>query len=299
MKKLYTCVLMCCVTMNSVCMTPIELTDDLCEVMHHIGHKEAKDCHYAYVKRLLQSGAHPNGEGCPLLDVVSMENGGRFVDLLIEYGADPSKAMLQATKPEAVLLLMQLGANINAVDQNGETLLMRLCNEEKDDWRMLVWVLNHGADPNSGPSKISGDYAIHMVLVWDHQKMDNLNKLIALLQNGVHLDVRDDQGETPLDVARRFLAEEAGHSCRFARAQLELLKALSEHKLDPHQVYTVAEYEFMGISRKSAQLIQAATEKVNAADLQCAQDDFEFEYGKQNVVTFIFDREIGMISKTR
>jgi len=96
---------------------------------------------------LLRVGAGPNetGESDSILNAMS-HNDDAMVKLLMRYGANPSKSLVQTTDPDYARALLKLGANPNArVGRNGETVLMEMCIVGAADTAQLL--LNNGANP--------------------------------------------------------------------------------------------------------------------------------------------------------
>lgn len=96
---------------------------------------------------------------------------------------------------------------------------------------------------------------------------NNLSHIIALLQRGACLNVAEFVRRSPLVLAV-ILHDSAitPEENLYSRAQLDLLAAVSARLLDPHTLYSVDQYNAMGISSESAQLIQSATQSVNSVN---------------------------------
>ena len=169
--------------------------------------------------------------------------------------------------------------------------------------------LLNGADPNSYKECDDGSprcFALHKAL-----SCCNLAAVIALLQFGARLGVEgaDEYKKSPLDFALdlfncfsnllSFFEPSLHDQAKCAKAQYELLKAFSQHKLASHHVYKTYEYEAMGISYESTELIQAVTKEVNETVIQCAFDDFKYEHRGQSIEQFLRNRELGVAGKCR
>ena len=255
------------------------------------------------VKEALALGDDPNGtsENRPLCHAVGLVGCAQAVKLLLAYGADPDlvssmgKPLECVVDFEAAQLLIRAGANVKNLESG--VLAASLCdNDDPSNLRSLVWILDHGVDPNIGGCFDSVNFnigfAIHFALL-----KRSLEKVIALVQYGARLDV--GAGEL-LAFAENIFAEDLGEDfgpLLYAYAQYEFLKAFGEHKLKPGKVYEIEEYKAMGISAVSAGLIRAATEEVNKIALQCALEDLQYNYGEQSIVRFLKDRELGILGK--
>lgn len=272
---------------------------------------------YANIKRILDQGVDPNAfltlDGSTMLERAICCRG-HFVKLLLAYGADPKQRgsdgflpIERACDMKTMQALVRAGARIM---QDARCLCLRTDGFHGADLRTKVWALRNGANPNivcRDPGCPGGhSYPIHELV-----KIGDLAGIIALVCYGADFAISNGWQETPVVLAQyrlesampsieyegigfySFGYEQQGR--KFIRAIYELLKTLGEYKLNPHIVYTIDEYRAMGISQESAQLIQAATQQVDDEIVWCVQDDFE--YGKQNMVQFVLDREIGKVNK--
>jgi len=284
------------------------------------------DLIYYTTKYYLDCGADPNRiirkewGVFPLTWAVEIRNGYKTVALLLAYGADPNKEghnphfgapIADAADLEITKLLVRAGASLNATDPwSGTTLLMKFCGFPQiynfDNFCNLdavVWLLSHGADPNIGSRIDYGDglvFAINLAI-----SHGSLFYVIALLQIGARLDIGIYQQQHPIECAYRLWQngskrpESGDYETRrgprdpIAQAQYEFLIAINNHKLDPHIIYKISEYEAMGISHDSAELIQKATQEVNEAFAQCRLDDWQFEHQGQSLSKLILKRELG------
>lgn len=155
----------------------------------------------------------------------------------------------------------------------------------------IIRLLNKGANPNEGVEGWGGHW--HFPLIESMFRKD-LAITIVLLRYGALLDADHGDCFVLAQAALPFLRRN-----RLSYAQYELFKACSEHKLDPNHVYTIDECRAMGISSVSAKLIQEATQKVNDEVVGCAQDDFAYQTGGQNITKFVFDRAIGLSKRSK
>ena len=266
------------------------------------------------VTEVLNLGADPNGrfECRPLSQAVGFVGGDKVVKLLLAYGADPrldssvGVPITWAVEPEIARLLVHAGADINAQNSvNICTLVGNLCLPSwpacPENLVLLLWALNHGGNPNIGPEPDCVDdtkaFPIHFALI---SRLPE--RVIALLQHKVDLGVRTGVLKKPLDLARDLYdLDWESHSDlqQQSKVQHELLRAFIQHKLDPNHVYEIYEYEAMGISHESAEIIQEATEEVNEFGAKWALDDFKYGYHDRSIPTFIRDRESGLVGRPK
>lgn len=234
----------------------------------------------ARLEVVLDMGADPESDELALVNAARSPNNGKgLVNLLLAYGADPHQknAITQARSIGALRIFLQLGVDINMA--SGQTLLSALCDDDFDgDLMVLSWALLHHANPNILPQNApdSWEYkpaALYKALCWR-----NVSKVIALLQYGAQLDIADERYGMPLKFAQKLSMNlkdsEIGRLAR--QAQYELLEAISEKGLTPHNL-TEEECKAKGITEESARLIAAAAQRVDDAFSQCEEEDEAYE----------------------
>lgn len=107
-----------------------------------------------------------NKDGYSLLTLSLSENLLKLTKFLLEHGADPNLEDEREAFPlfytfsfEAVELLVKYGANVNVENWTGETFLFRsvkldiLNNSYKTNGKLIEFLLEHGADPNTQDKK--------------------------------------------------------------------------------------------------------------------------------------------------
>lgn len=161
----------------------------------------------AEARLLVERGADPNRAAAKLnpLLVAMEKNMPRLALLLIEKGADPKLRYQDRYDPlyaaanqgelEIVKALLAKGAqpNVAESEQGWTPLLTAVARNNQEMVRLL---LEKGADPNF--TKLKGGYApLHMAT---HRGNAEVVKL--LLARGARLDLKMDNGQTALDVAR-------------------------------------------------------------------------------------------------
>jgi len=93
---------------------------------------------------------------------------------------------------EYVKNLIEQGADINAVDKNGQTALMRAASAGND--QMVAILITNGADIGLQDSK--GNTALHYAAANDHASTTKM-----LINNGAIINVTNRKGQTPLELA--------------------------------------------------------------------------------------------------
>ena len=122
-----------------------------------------KDGDFVVVRLFLEAGKDPNAlqyksrgtivRGTPLLNAMNQP---KIVKLLLEYGANLHKFslinMARKGSPESIQLLIQAGADVNHLDDDGNTALMWAvyAGEDIESVRLL---LAAGADPKARTKK--------------------------------------------------------------------------------------------------------------------------------------------------
>lgn len=172
------------------------------------------------IDNLLKAGADANGDG-PSPLALSVSTGlcrGMASEALLRHGADPDgrnqhgrPALLLAVAQGCqglVARLLEAGADINAVDNAGNSVLTEAINSGQ--LRLARLLLRHGAKPDSQPdgtahprgrSKGGATPAI-IALLQQHRPASTL-LLQELLDAGASVDVRDKHGTPALLLATR------------------------------------------------------------------------------------------------
>jgi ankyrin repeat protein len=120
-----------------------------------------------------------------------------------------------AKEADAVALLIDHGANVRAVDNQGETALHRAANSGRDNSASLKLLLDHGAGANDRDS--AGNTA--MILAASNAAM-----IETLAAHGAAINVRNHEGKTPL--------HEAAGSPQSLRSGVAALTALCAYGAD-------------------------------------------------------------------
>ncbi len=77
-----------------------------------------------------------------------------------------------------------------------------LMDDPQEAEEMLSLFLARGVDVNAGDQRVKGWTALHAVAM-----SEPVSKVTLLLRHGARVDVRDEDGNTPLDLARRALQQ--------------------------------------------------------------------------------------------
>ncbi|MBR1778317.1 MAG: ankyrin repeat domain-containing protein [Alphaproteobacteria bacterium] len=158
------------------------------------------------LKQLLETGADPNlrdNQGRTALMKSTYPVQVKSIELLLKHGADPNVTdnkgmtplMIQRGSPEAVALLVNTGAKINAREKFGRTALFYsvMSNQIKS----VKALLERGADPNIPDAK--GMTPLMVTALNGYAECAEL-----LLQGGAvkTINAKDDKGETALAKAK-------------------------------------------------------------------------------------------------
>ena len=194
-----------------------------------------------FTKKLLKMGADPNvvaeGKYTPL-HYAALFGYIDYADLLIKYGADVN-TLITGVPPlgyaddvdmvnflldkgadielldnnqetplfhaaygnvDAVRALVKRGANINAVDKYGNTPL-----HYTGDSMVTTYLLMVGIDPNA-QNKYQ-ETPLHIAVATDDlaediTREDAIKKIEALLEYGADVNIKNDDGDTPLDIVK-------------------------------------------------------------------------------------------------
>ena len=192
------------------------------------------------IEDALIEGADPNehamifGTPASPLFVAAMENNTSAIVVLIEYGANPADGFIASVVTEnrkTARLLVNIGADINALDDNGHTALLCALTANKPD--VVRWLIELGADVNvrtgggynvltytalmlennrrTDGKKSEIDPAIIPLLMnsgSDYRdaltlaiKTNNINFVKELIRNGADMNIKCMDNQPPLSIA--------------------------------------------------------------------------------------------------
>ncbi len=177
------------------------------------------------VKLLLDRGANVHASGTRALLNAAKEGGPEVVQLLLQKGADPNArnivkhagdwagdtALMYAVQGdfvEAVRLLLAAGADVRAVNESGQTVLMKAArvdagNDVQTHVVMLKLLLDRGVDVNAR-DKQGKTALMHAAYEWFTEAggvFSHAEILRVLLEHGADVNARDRQGDTALMTA--------------------------------------------------------------------------------------------------
>ena len=199
------------------------------------------------VKLLLERGANVHASGNRALLNAAKEGGPEIVQLLLQKGADPNArnivkyagdsaadtALMYAVQGnfvKAVQLLLAAGADVRAVNESGQTVLMKAArvdagNDVKTHVAMLELLLKRGVDVNAR-DKEGKTALMHAAYEWFTEAggvFSHAEILRVLLAHGAEVNAQNRQGDTALMTAIQH--------CRITPAKagnLEVVKILLE-----------------------------------------------------------------------
>lgn len=197
------------------------------------------------VKLLLDRGADLTAQGLPALSSAARRGRLNVVKFFVERGVDVSQegrgpdliGVVQNRHPDLLRYLLDHGADVNAHDSVGWTVLMEAANVDRMD--MVELLLEHGADVSltskfgttaiavalddeigGGPTPRKPPNYPMAALLWKHAKHSSLEKprdvqgfarpmhrrtilqeLELLLDHGMDINARDRERRTPLMIA--------------------------------------------------------------------------------------------------
>jgi ankyrin repeat protein len=140
--------------------------------------------------------AHERGLWSPGTPIAWAANGNEHVaELLLERGADPNGALLQALQhcPAIADLLLRYRVDLNHPSAQGQRVLHHLANFPRP--AAVAWLLAHGADVNVCMD--DGRTPLHRAA----ERNSGTNVVEMLLAVGAAVNARDAAGLTPLGYA--------------------------------------------------------------------------------------------------
>jgi ankyrin repeat protein len=162
------------------------------------------------IKELLEKGANPNIKHpyvypfTTITNMLNLKNGKEVLELLLKYGLDPNLQDTHSTRDsllhftvklnlfDIVQLLVTYHAKVNSGNKADETPLIYAI--KKKNVKMVEYLLQHGADPNSIYD--SGIISLHLAAV------NNLQDIVEiLLKFGANPNIMDKNNHTPLTYA--------------------------------------------------------------------------------------------------
>ena len=162
----------------------------------------------AYAATLVEAGAPFDHPGEMVADMAVQSGLVKTVRAMLAKGLDANAQatsetgafhplIVSATDPAVVVALCDAGADINAVDHHGRTLLATVCATPPPEHpHAVVDILKLGADPTIAAKQ--GQTPLHRV-VSRAQLMERApEELEALCDAGAKVDPKDNEGRTPL-----------------------------------------------------------------------------------------------------
>lgn len=200
------------------------------------------------VKLLLARGAKVARDGGSLLASAAADGNDELLRVFIARGAkvnaDASAygtttalhAAVKSGKVSSARLLLDNGANPNAIDEDGASPLyasVGFQGDEANEIALARLLLEHGAKINFRTTQGLYDVSGQTTLA-EAARLDQPNLLDVLLQNGADPNLANSEGETPLiQIAQNDKTNSDSPDAQRLKTQLRMVKALLAHGADP------------------------------------------------------------------
>jgi len=139
------------------------------------------------------------------------------IDETNEFGQRPLQIASLHGRARAVAVLLDHGADLEAVDQNGRTALHSACHQgELDVAKQLI-----ARTANVNASDHNGMTPLHDVVEWSPEQSELVRLLI---ESGCELGSQNKDGETPLDIAKRQKTQYLTASYRDERFRTSMIQ---------------------------------------------------------------------------
>jgi len=139
-------------------------------------------CTSDVIKILLEKGADPNAVG---------PNGKLAINLAISKSGDKEESL------KILTMLIEFKANVNPDTNDDPPVIQSIIHSRPD---MLPVLLQHGADPNAAGKK--SKYPLHIAV-----ENRDIESVKTLKSNGAKTDVKNGEGQTPLEYASMMAAK--------------------------------------------------------------------------------------------
>lgn len=106
-----------------------------------------------------------------------------------------STRLVQAARFEAVAVLLDRGADVNAKDRNQETAVHHIACQDPADPGLMALLLRHRAEPNAKARHGRGP--LHQICMMS-ESSERQEVMLLLLKNGANPNLMDDEGKTAL-----------------------------------------------------------------------------------------------------
>lgn len=124
-----------------------------------------------------------------------------LADRLVKDGADVNAALTDATDPTSLEFLVNRGANVNALDENGCTALYwRSIGDVYED--AVAFLISKGADVNAADRE--GNTPLHQAA-----KNNSVKVIARLLAAGANVNAKNNKGQTALCLANLAMQNDA------------------------------------------------------------------------------------------
>lgn len=164
---------------------------------------------------------------------ILLDNGAR-ININDENGMHPIHYAVKSGKTSVVRMILNCGASLTEVDDRKNNVLHHACENGNDE--MVIYLLRQMNIIDN--RNIYGDTALHLAA-----KSCTVKGILALINSGFNLEVKNNNGQTPLDVAISYKKDENANFILNYLSSKEYKDHFLKYKL--HHAVILGNYQYV------------------------------------------------------